>query len=300
MFFLVFAFSGPPAFSCGLGLSRFLPPLWVFCRSRFWLGSFAAALLHFRLSPSAETRRANTALPDKKSGHTRERHPSLQTSELRWSGVPGLPTSRPPTTHSVVVCFELWPLVCFPPARASLGTPACGTSAPASPLFVDTWSSGRTPPRTVSTVGYSTVPPRRRATLTHTFLFRPCFLGLETCGLGSCPTVTTPPSPRVPTCSSRDTWRLFLPAGFPFTCGPRKTPRCPPSFLTGFGRPPPPLQRDGTPTTTRCPFLSLPTSACSSCSVPSLRSCLPTVSFPYWLCVSPPGATRTYFFTEGA
>ena len=131
-------------------------------------------------------------------------------------------------------------------------------------------------------------------------LFRPCVLGLETCGLGSCPTVTTPPSLRVPTCSSRDTWRLFLPAGFPFTCGPRLTPRCPPSFLTGFGRPPPPLQRDGTPTTTRCPFLSLPTSARFSCSVPSLRSCLPTVSFPYWLCVSPPGATRTYFFTEGA
>ena len=132
------------------------------------------------------------------------------------------------------------------------------------------------------------------------FLFRPCFLSLETCGLGSCPTVTTPPSLRVPTCSSRDTWRLFLPAGFPFTCGPRKTPRCPPSFLAGFGRPPPPLRRDGTPTTTRCPFLSLPTSARLSCSVPSLRSCLPTVSFPYWLCVSPPGATRTYFFTRGA
>ena len=30
VFFLVFAFAGPPAFSCGLGLSRFLPPLWVF------------------------------------------------------------------------------------------------------------------------------------------------------------------------------------------------------------------------------------------------------------------------------
>ena len=191
-------------------------------------------------------------------------------------------------------------MVCFPPARALLGTPACGTPAPASPLFVDTWSSGRTPPRTVSTVGYSTVPPRRRATHNQTSLFRPCFLSLVTCGLGSCPTVTTPPSLRVPTCSSRDTWRLFLPAGFPFTCGPRKTPRCPPSFLAGLGRPPPPLQRDGTPTTTRCPFLSLPTSARFSCSVPSLRSCLPTVSFPYWLCVSPPGATRTYFFYGGS
>lgn len=134
----------------------------------------------------------------------------------------------------------------------------------------------------------------------HLFVSTVFFWGLETCGLGSCPTVTTPPSLRVPTCSSRDTWRLFLPAGFPFTCGPRKTPRCPPSFLAGFGRPPPPLRRDGTPTTTRCPFLSLPTSARFSCSVPSLRSCLPTVSFPYWLCVSPPGATRTYFFTEGA
>ena len=134
----------------------------------------------------------------------------------------------------------------------------------------------------------------------HLFVSTVFFLSLETCGLGSCPTVTTPPSPRVPTCSSRATWRLFLPAGFLFTCGPRKPPRCPPSFLAGFGRLPPPLRRDGTPTTTRCPFLSLPTSARFSCSVPSLRSCLPTVSFPYWLCVSPPGATRTYCFYGGS